>query len=122
MQWLPWIVGAVLTIGLAITASGLFRHRQHPWRILTQALSAATVLALMSLVGAVPAVLWWAPWLMAGALVAGVVVACRRLLVSEAPAGPTEREAARMQPPGKLSMGGEAAGFLLLLGIALVAG
>ena len=59
---------------------------------------------------------------MAGALVAGVVVACRRLLVSEAPAGPTEREAARMQPPGKLSMGGEAAGFLLLLGIALVAG
>ena len=122
MQWLPWIVGAVLTIGLAITAYGLLRHRRHPWRILTEALSAATVLALISLIGVVPAGLWWAPWLMAAVLVAGVVVACRRLLVSEAPAQPTDREAARLKAPGKLGMGAEVAGFLLLLGIALVAG
>ena len=122
MQWLPWIVGAVLALGLVITAHGLLRHRQHPWRILTQALSAGTVLALMSLVGVVPAALWWAPWLMAAVLVAGVIVACRRLLVSEAPAEPTDREAARMKAPGKLGMGAEVAGFLLLLGIALVAG
>ena len=122
MQWLPWIVGAVLALGLVITAHGLLRHRQHPWRILTEALSAATVLALISLTGVVPAELWWAPWLMAAVLVAGVVVACRRLLVSEAPAQPTDREAARMKAPGKLGMGAEVAGFLLLLGIALVAG
>lgn len=122
MQWLPTLIGAVLAIGLVITAFSLFRHHQHPQRILQHSLSAATVLAVISLVGAVPAALWWAPWVAAAVLVGGVAVSCRRLLVSDPPADPSPREAARLQAPRARALGTEAVGCLVLLGIALVAG
>lgn len=121
-ELLPLLVAAFLTIGLVPPALSLFRHRQHPGRILKHALGAASIVAILSLAGLVPEAAWWAPWLVTLVLVAGVAVACRRLLASEPPAEPTAREAARLRSPGALGLGAEVTGYLALLVIALAAG
>ncbi|MDN5599402.1 MAG: hypothetical protein ACTMII_00740 [Brachybacterium sp.] len=119
---LPLLSALVLSIMLLSSVVTLFRRHQHPWRILQRGLGGASILAILGVIGIVPAALWWLPWLLTLALTAGVVVACRRLAVRPPPAEPTTREAAHLTSPGLLNLGIEVALYLALLVIALVAG
>ncbi|WP_394214990.1 hypothetical protein [Brachybacterium vulturis] len=119
---LPLLSALVLSIVLLTSVVALFRRHQHPWRIFQRAIGGASILAILGVIGIVPAALWWLPWLLTLALTAGVVVACRRLLVRTPPTEPTRREAAHLTSPGLLNLGIEVALYLALLVIALVAG
>ncbi|ATG50352.1 hypothetical protein CFK38_01540 [Brachybacterium vulturis] len=119
---LPLLSALVLSVVLLSSVVALFRRHQHPWRILQRGLGGASILAILGVIGVVPSALWWLPWLLTLALTAGVVVACRRLLVRTPPAEPTRREAAHLAAPGRLNLGIEVVLYLALLVIALVAG
>lgn len=122
LSLLPPLAALGLTIGLLVSVVTLFRRYQHPRRILMRAISSASILAILGIMGIVPASLWWAPWLLTLALVAGVLVACRRLLVQVPPAEPTRREAKHLGAPPLMNLATEMVLYLALLVIALVAG
>lgn len=122
MSLLPLLSALVLSIVLLASIVSLFLRRQHPWGILQRALSGASILAILGVIGIVPASLWWAPWLLTLAFVVGIVVACRRLLVRSPPAAPTKREAADLAAPQPANLAIEVALYLALLVIALVGG
>lgn len=122
LSLLPLLAVLVLTAGLLVSVVTLFRRYQHPRRILMRAISSASILAVLGIIGIVPASLWWAPWLLTLALAVGVVIACRRLLVQAPPAEPTTREARHLGAPHPMNLATEAVIYLALLVIALVAG
>lgn len=122
LSLVPLLVGLVLSASLLLSLVALVRYRQHPWRILERALGGASILAILTVAGIVPASLWWLPWLATLALVVGVILACRRLLVHSPPAEPTRRQAAQLARPSPLNLGIEVALYLALLVIALIAG
>lgn len=122
LSLLPLLVAAILTIGLLTSIVSLFRRYQHPWQIFLRTLSGAGVLAILGIMGIVPAALWWVPWLVTLAVAVGVAVACRRLLVTDPPSEPTKREAKLLTAPRPVNLATEAVIYLALLGFALVAG
>lgn len=121
LSLLPLLTTVSLTAGLLVSVVTLFRRYQHPRRILMRAISSASILAVLGIIGIVPASLWWVPWLLTLALAVGVVVACRRLLVQAPPAEPTKREAKHIGAPALMNLATEVVLYLALLGIALVA-
>lgn len=122
MSLLPLLVGLLLAAMLLTSLVSLLRHHQHPWRILERALGSASLLAIIGVIGIVPASLWWAPWLLTLLLAAGVVVACRRLLTQAPPAQPSRRQATALAAPSRSNLITEGLLYLGLLVIALAAG
>lgn len=122
MSLLPLLVGLLLAAMLLTSLVSLLRHHQHPWRILERALGSASLLAIIGVIGIVPASLWWVPWLLTLLLAAGVVVACRRLLTQAPPAQPSRRQATALSAPSRSNLIMEGLLYLGLLVIALAAG
>jgi hypothetical protein len=119
---LPLLAAVVLVVVLLTSIASLFLRHQHPRRIFLRTISGASILAILGMLGFVPDTLWWASWLLTLAFVAGVVVACRRLLVRTTPAEPTRREAKHLTAPHPANIGTEVVIYLALLVGALVAG
>lgn len=122
LSLLPLLSALVLSVALLTSTVTLFVRRQHPGRIFERALGAASILAILGMMGIVPAALWWLPWLVTLAVTIGVVVACRRLLVQDPPARPSRREAAHLAAPQPTNLVIEVLLFLALLVTALIAG
>lgn len=122
LSLLPLLMTLVLSVALLTSVVTLVVRYQHPWRIFQRALSGASILAILGVIGSVPPALWWGPWLFTFALAAGVVVAFRRLLVRSPPAEPTARESAHLSAPQPVNLGIEVALYLALLTTALLAG
>lgn len=122
MAWIPLLVGVYLAVLLGLSILALLTRRQHPWRIVLRTLSGASILAILGIVGIMPAELWWLPWLLTLLLAVAAVVACRRLLT---PAPSTElgrRAAADLTAPTRSTLIVEGLLYLALLVLALVAG
>lgn len=117
------LLAMVIVLGvLLVSIITLWVRHQHPRRILLRTLGAASMLAIIGLLGIFPDSWWWAPWLLTAATAAGTVVACRRALVGRPPSEPTTRQAREMSPPRPLSVAGEVLVYLALLAVALLAG
>lgn len=122
MRLLPLLVALLLTASLLTSIAALFTRRQHPRRILQRALGGASILAIVGLVGVLPAALWWLPWLLTLVLAAGAVLACRLLLTPQPPVEPSRRRAADLAAPTTSNMVVEVGLYLALLVAALLAG
>lgn len=115
-------IGLVLVAVVVVAIVTLWRSHLHPAQLVTRAVSSATVLGILGLAGILPAVLWWAPWLLGLGLLIGVVLACRRLLGSDPPAAPTRAQAQLLARPSRSNLVVEAALCLLVLAVAVTAG
>ena len=113
---------ALLVVGfLLVGIVRLYIGYRHPLRITIRTLSSATLLGVIGLLSILPASAWWVMWVLALAILGGVAVAVRRLLVTQPPVDPTPREAKRLQPPGVLTLIGEVVVLAAVLVIAVVA-
>ncbi|WP_422116268.1 hypothetical protein [Brachybacterium sp. UNK5269] len=119
---LPLLAVAIVLGALLVSLLTLWVRHQHPRRILLRTLGAASMLAIIGLLGIFPDSWWWAPWLLTAATAGGAIVACRRALVGRPPAEPTKRQAREMSAPHPLSVAGEVIIYLALLAVALLAG
>lgn len=119
---LPLLVVVIVLGVLLVSIITLWVRHQHPRRILLRTLSAASMLAIIGLLGIFPDSWWWAPWLLTAATAAGAAVACRRALIGHPPSEPTPRQAREMSAPHPLSVAGEVIVYLALLVVALLAG
>lgn len=123
----------LLILSCASGAWRLLRHWVHPRRILTTALSAASMLLLLSLamgLGGVYGMIWWAALL---AAIAGVAVSSWRAMFRAEPAVPPaesdqrpsrrhRRVRALATPPSMVELGLEIVFLVVLLVLALWAG
>ncbi len=122
MLVLPLLAVVVVLGVLLVSIITLWVRHQHPRRILLRTLGAASMLAIIGLLGIFPDSWWWAPWLLTAATAAGAILACRRALVGHPPSEPTKRQAREMSSPHPLSVAGEVLVYLALLAVALLAG
>lgn len=122
MLLLPLAVALVLGGFLLVGIVRLYIGYLHPLRIAIRTVSSATLLGVVGLLSILPASAWWVMWVLALAILGGVAVAVRRLLVRQPLADPTPREAKRLQPPGTLTLIGEIIILAAVLVIAIVAG
>lgn len=122
MSLLPLLVVAVLGIALVVGIVQIWIRHQHPQRLALQAVSAATLMGLVGITGIVPDSLWWLTWSLALAVLLGIAVASRRLIVTPPPATPSPRQTKLLAPPARSSVIGEILFWLALVVLALVAG
>jgi hypothetical protein len=119
---LPLLAVVIVLGALLVSIITLWVRHQHPRRILLRTLGAASMLAIIGLLGIFPDSWWWAPWLLTAATGAGAVVACRRAMIGHPPSEPTTRQAREMSAPHPLTVAGEVIVYLALLVVALLAG
>ena len=114
---------ALLVVGfLLVGIVRLYIGYRHPLRITIRTLSNATLLGLVGVLSILPSSAWWVMWVLALAILGGVAVAVRRLLVARPPVDPTPREAKRLQAPVTLTLVGEIVVLAAILAIAIAAG
>lgn len=118
---LPVLIPALFGIMILAAAYRLWRYHHHPRRILSEALSGATLIGITGLVGLVGSPLWWAVWLMSLALLSGIAVATWRALTAGPPSDPSSRQATLLTKPGTVGLVGEIVFYVVILVLALVA-
>lgn len=121
LSLLPLLVAVVLGGVLLVTIVQIWIRHQHPLRLALQAVGASTVLGVVGLAEIVPAGLWWASWSLVLAILVGIAVSSRRLLMRTPPRDPSPRAAKLLDPPARSSVVGELLFWLLLMVIALFA-
>jgi Zn-dependent protease with chaperone function len=122
MLLLPLAV-ALLVVGfLLVGIVRLYIGYRHPLRIAVLTLSSATLLGVVGLLSILPASAWWVMWALTLAILGGVAVAVRRLLVRQPPIDPTPKEAKRLRAPGMLTLIGEVVVLAAVLVVAVAAG
>ncbi|HIY22812.1 MAG TPA: hypothetical protein H9837_00675 [Candidatus Brachybacterium merdigallinarum] len=119
---LPLAVALLLVGFLLVGIVRLYFGYLHPLRIAIRTLSNATMLGVVGLLSILPASAWWVMWVLALAILGGVAVAVRRLLVRRPPVDPTPREAKRLRAPGMLTLIGEVVVLVAVLVVAVAAG
>jgi hypothetical protein len=122
LSLLPLLVAVVLGGALLTTIVQIWSRHQHPLRLALQSVSAATLLGVLGIVGILPDSLWWVTWTLALAILVGIAVAARRLLVRTPPTGSSPRRARLLEPPTRSSMLSEGLFWLALVVLSLLAG
>lgn len=122
LAWLPLVIALFLTGGIVWSIVTMLRSHLHPWQIGLRIVSAATGLAIISIMGVLPAEAWFVPWLLALAVLAAAAIAIRRTLTQQPPSDPTKTQAKLLARPNRWNIGGEWGLLLVLLGLAVVAG
>lgn len=118
----PLLAAVVMVAVVLVSTLTLWRRHLHPLHVLVRTVSAASMIGILGLIGIIPPALWWLPWLLVLWVVGGTAMACRRLLVSDAPAEPTRREARHLARPGMVNVLAEVVIYLALVVFAVTAG
>lgn len=108
----------IVVIALITSIITLWVRYQHPLRIFLRTVGAGSMIGILGLAGILPDSLWWSPWLLALATAGGATLACRRLLVRDAPVEPTPRQAKHLTKPHLVNV---AVGVVIYLALAVIA-